>query len=297
MDYNLQELITEEPPYTKHKVSPKDLIFLRKLRLNELKVEVYCPSCDGERIFTSEEETSKKVKETFITEGTQQNDYSPTKEERFENFVDVHQSFVRQFYCPMEHLMSILFQIIFDNYKTFLIKCGQYPSLSDLNKQKEEKYSKIIKDLLGEEKVEEYYKVHILKSQEYSIGALVYLRRIFESLLLSIFMENKEHIEGFDDKQDFINLLKSRGMNETISALENFLPKLVIETKGTYYSLLSKGIHELDKNECNKILPVLKNMTELILEKVHKEKMLEEKENETKEALNKIHSKTQNKNS
>ena len=78
-------------------------------------------------------------------------------------------------------------------------------------------------------------------------------------------------------------------MDEKIDLLKEYIPDFLGENS-YIYSILSKGIHELDEEECLEIFDILKTGIEIILEekieKINKEKRKKFIEKE----LNKVNS-------
>lgn len=162
------------------------------------------------------------------------------------------------------------------------IKVGQYPSLADIQfAEIGKKYDKY----LEREDVREYKKAIGLAAHGVGAGSFVYLRRIFEKLILQTFQDNKEKISIED--ADFIY----QKMEDKIKLIKEYLPEELIEMGGLY-GVLSKGVHELSEDVCLEYFPILKLAIELILEsKINSEKEKERKE-EVKKALNLIVSKS-----
>jgi hypothetical protein len=107
------------------------------------------------------------------------------------------------------------------------------------------------------------------------IGAFVYLRRIIERLIENAHIQAKGY-SGWDEEV-YSNV---GGTKERITLLKEYLPETLVNNK-IVYSILSKGIHELNENECKRIFPVMKTSIELILdeelarvEKVRKTKFI-----------------------
>lgn len=76
-------------------------------------------------------------------------------------------------------------------------------------------------------------------------------------------------LEREDITQD--NLYQS-DFKKKIDLAKNHLPEFLVENK-KIYSILSKGIHQLEEKECNDLFPILKTSIEIILdEKIEKQK-------------------------
>ena len=75
------------------------------------------------------------------------------------------------------------------------------------------------------------------------MGSFVYLWRVFERLITRRFEEFKVE-EGWNDAK-FVG----KRMSEKIELLEHYLPDFLVRNKKVY-SILSRGIHELQEEEC-----------------------------------------------
>lgn len=134
-------------------------------------------------------------------------------------------------------------------------KIGQFPTIADLEIGKYKKFSK----LLSKENLRELNKAIGLSANGVGIGAFVYLRRIFENLIENYHQEARKKDNW--NEEDYTN---SR-ISERIKLLKNFLPEAVVKYKKVY-SIISKGIHELEEQECLTYFPIVKDAIIAILE-------------------------------
>lgn len=173
--------------------------------------------------------------------------------------------FSHVFKCSRDTDHQLMFLFRADG--NILTKIGQFPSLADLETVDIQKYRKA----LGQEKYKELARAVGLVSHGVGIGAYVYLRRIFETLIEKYKDESVQ--EGTITEE---NYQKSR-MDEKINLLKNKLPPFLVENR-SLYSILSKGVHSLSENECLEHFPVIKLGIELILddelEKIEKEEKI-----------------------
>jgi len=159
----------------------------------------------------------------------------------------------------------------------YLIKIGQYPSVADFHIYEIKQYDK----LLSNDVLKEFTKAIGLAANGVGIGSFVYLRRIFENLILESFEEAKQ--EGKIEDETFN---RSR-MDEKIELLKNHLPPFLVENK-FIYSILSKGIHELDENTCLEYFEPMKVGIEIILDQKLEKKKQKEKEKEVKKRIEQL---------
>ena len=142
------------------------------------------------------------------------------------------------------------------DYKTYISKVGQYPSVADFHIGQVHKYDKV----LPRDKMREFTKAIGLAANGVGIGSFVYLRRIFEHLVF----EAKDAAMATNPEFDETAFTSAR-MNERIQMLSDYLPDFLVENHNIY-SILSKGVHELSEEECKKYFTVLKESIEIILD-------------------------------
>jgi hypothetical protein len=157
---------------------------------------------------------------------------------------------------------------IFRVWDKTITKIGQYPSIADLEFPRVRKYRKLLADYYTE-----LTTAIGLVSHGVGVGSFVYLRRIFEKLILEAFEEAKASLtiseEDFRDKR----------MEEKILLLKDYLPEFLVENRSVY-KVLSKGIHSLKEEECLQFFQPVLAVIELILdeklEKAEKTKKIED---------------------
>lgn len=155
--------------------------------------------------------------------------------------------------------IHFLIHIEYDDNKEDILsisKVGQFPSIADFHIGQIHKYNKI----LPEDKMREFTKAIGLAANGIGIGSFVYLRRIFEYLVLEALEMAKKQDEKFDFKAFSIGR-----MNEKVQMLSGYLPDFLVENH-SIYSILSKGIHELSEDDCKKYFSILRQSIEMILD-------------------------------
>ena len=125
-------------------------------------------------------------------------------------------------------------------------KVGQYPSLATLTQQGIQKYRKTLDGI----DFQELNRAIGLHAHGVGVGSFVYLRRIFERLI------NKAMDECIADGDKTEDDFKTK-MTEKIDLLKAYVPEFVYEERNTFYSIVSKGIHDLSEDECKKLFPAL----------------------------------------
>jgi len=163
-------------------------------------------------------------------------------------------------------------------------KIGQRPSLATIQfAEIEKKY----KDFLTLEQLQSFKKAVDLAAQGIGNGSFVYLRRIFESLILEAFKSHGETV-GLE-KEKF----KMMWMTDKVEALKSFLPSQLVEMKGLY-KILSKGVHELSEDQCLLYFPALKLSIDLILEQKIEQGLKEKRDKEVKAKIAEINESLKN---
>ena len=254
LDGKHNEFITEEllltPLYKKIKDMPKSI--LASFPIDNKKIELYCNECKKRRIYT------------FATIGM--NYYNIEKKLPFSNNTSIGYSRIisdnEYFYfiakADCGHNLIILFKIIDENT---IMKVGQSPSIYDMN---EEINNKSFLKELGEEYASYYKTACSLNSFNSNIGAMTYLRRIFEKLLLDCFEQNQDELEI--TKNDF----KRLKMEDKLDKLKEFLPSIIFDNGyNQVYSKVSNGIHNLSEDECSQLfIPLRMAIEEILIEKL-----------------------------
>jgi hypothetical protein len=116
-----------------------------------------------------------------------------------------------------------------------------------------------------------------LASHGIGVGAFVYLRRIFEKLIA-------DHYKHFASVNGPIENFDNLRMLEKVEALSPVLPSAALEFKQVY-SILSKGVHELDEDTCKSYFGLVKAIIVAILEEDLQNKAKAEAAANTRKAM------------
>lgn len=245
---------------------------------NHLKIiDSYCPICKKDTTFSSEVSNVQELSDLIMHAGMHSGFAgSNTKITLFQK-LEKKCVFIRKFNCPRKpndstHSQIFLFRVI----GTTLIKVGQHPTLADLTKEDIKKYRKLNNEIYSE-----LNKAIGLSAHGIGIGSFVYLRRIIEKHIVSPKI-NELLVEGKISKEE----LSKSDFKDKINLAKDKLSPFLVENK-KIYSILSKGIHELQEEECKEYFPILRMSIEIILD--------EEIEKNEKEKKNKLLSKQLNK--
>ncbi len=232
---------------------------------NDYRLELFCPICKKRRIFCFQNSSFVKI---FWSQ------YGEQHCEKVKDFLFKTDYFSVRAQADCKHNLLVILKKI-DN--STIMKVGQYPSIYDLN---EEINNKSFINMLGEEYSGYYKNACSLYSFNTCIGAMVYLKRIFEKVLLETYEEHKDNISyTFDD-------FKKLRMEDKIKELKKYLPDILFEQGfNSIYTKISDGVHNLSESECQLIFPILKNaIEEILIDRLE----LKEKQKRRKELSNKI---------
>lgn len=136
-------------------------------------------------------------------------------------------------------------------------KIGQLPSLAAIKQSEHGRYVRALQEI---DRME-FNRALGLAAYDVGIGAFVYLRRIFERLIWRHYDLARQRGAEIGDRDEF----RRRPMDCKIELLKEDLPAVVVENKDVY-GILSKGLHELEDEECSLHFPVVKDAILLILE-------------------------------
>ncbi len=143
-----------------------------------------------------------------------------------------------------------------------LIKIGQYPSKATLDfNSLDEVFSKELDSLYRDE----LGRAVGLRAHGVGVGSFVYLRRIFENLVDEAHQVAKKN-NDWDEKA-----YQESRMPEKINLLSHQLPNRLVKNSNLY-GILSKGIHELDEEECLAHFDLVLEAIKMILKERHEKK-------------------------
>ena len=192
-------------------------------------LDFYCPDCGQHSVFAAR-------KKDFRSNS------------HYINYI-----FSLEFFCSRQRGHQALF--IFRAHRGILQKIGQIPSLADFAMPDLRKYRQV----LGNERFKELTRAIGLATHGVGVGAFVYLRRIFESLV-----EEAHSAASAESPWDEDAYIRAR-MDDRIGLLREHLPDFLVQNRGLY-SILSVGVHTLTEAECLASFPAVKLAIELILD-------------------------------
>jgi len=274
----------------------KDNIFeLADLVGGLVKIDVYCPKCGESRVFSCEEipfywydDTKQEVVEQSLEKEivSWQNVQNMKKthnggllEESWTwtntSIEDDARLMVFKFVCAMDNTHHLDYIVLTNANK--MKKIGQYPSVADLSFPELKEYRKI----MTREDEKELKRAIGLYANGIGVGSFVYLRRIFERIIVKASQKAIE--EGKIKEVEF----GKAHVDEKIKMLEQYLPK-TLANNPVSYGIISKGIHELSEEECLDFFPVMQSFIMMILRQWEKMRRDEEEEKKLTDSLSKI---------
>lgn len=234
-----QQFCVETPLYKTFAVTEKNFDSYRYFASYEGAIESYCGECGRDTIFNIARSSYGTCVRDFDN-WTMSNNYH-----------DMYAHCSRN----REHVARYSFK--FDEVDG-VTKIGQYPSMADADGVKLKKYRAV----LDKELHSGFSKAVGLVSHGVGAGALVYLRRIFESLI------EDAHTEAEKDPV-WLELHEAEYANgrvaDRVRCLKNYLPSYLVDHH-TMYGVLSSGVHNMSEQECLELFPTLKIGIELILD-------------------------------
>jgi len=247
----------------------QDLILLLD---GKVRISAYCKECKEERVFSMSpyihfvdepnecyslklSEEVLRVQKGYVLENTPSPGSLAGKENtswKWKNWQieDVSRILVFKFACSMDeehHLDYIV--LTTDNS---MMKIGQYPSVADMTFPELDTY----KHVISKQDRKELGTAIGLFASGVGAGSYVYLRRILERLVYQAKATAGDTVNDAEFEQARVA--------ERIKMLEGYLPEILIKNT-TIYGILSKGIHELSEEECQKYFPVVKECIYQIL--------------------------------
>lgn len=266
----VNEFYVSSSLYTEYNLNAdeKDEVF--NILFNTKPIDCFCIDCSALSVFAPEENRPQII-----------NDYRISVIISSSNKWDVNiltdfLIFQKGYTCSRDSSHKLIFMLQLKGGK--LSKIGQTPALADIAEQDIRKYKKI----LSSGNYHEFSKAIGLFAHGVGVGSFVYLRRIIENYVIKAAHDSAKLRYGWDD----IQYQKSR-VKEKIELLKTDLPDFLVENP-VLYSIISKGIHELDENECREYFPVLKNCLEFVLTELKAKKETDQKRKDMQASLNKI---------
>lgn len=274
----------------------KDNIFeLADLVGGHVKIDIYCPKCGESRVFSCEliphywyDDRKQEIKgcsleEEIVSFQLIQNtgglNFTDAPKEPWtwtdDSLEDDTRLMVFKFFCAMDNTHHLDYVVL--TYGNMIKKIGQYPSVADLSFPELKEYRKV----MTKEDEKELKRAIGLFASGIGVGSFVYLRRIFERIIVTASQkaieEEKIKKEEFDKAH----------IDEKIKMLAEYLPKSLVNNH-VFYGIISKGIHELSEDDCLEFFPVMQSFIMMILRQWEKIRKDEEEEKKLAASLSNI---------
>lgn len=151
--------------------------------------------------------------------------------------------------------------------ETGIFKIGEYPSSADRYFSEFTKYQKDLENYTGELRTAVQLYTH-----GFGVGSFTYLRRVFEKVI------NDVAIRKYSDNLKWsFEKWRNGKIESRIKQLKNDLPEF-LSSNPKLYSVLSKGIHQLDEDECLEYFEIMKaGIEEILDDKIRKDQSLKRK--------------------
>ncbi len=136
-------------------------------------------------------------------------------------------------------------------------KIGEFPSKASVFSSDIQEYKKLLgKEQMSLQLAQELY------SQDVGAGSFVYLRRIFENVILELVATRKyKHVENWT----FQGWKKSKDkMKDKLNDLADVLPEFINHHE--LFNVLSVGVHSLDEETCLQFFPAVNRAITRILD-------------------------------
>jgi hypothetical protein len=224
---------------------------------NKLKIiDSYCTKCQKTTTFNSGESDEQELRDMLPLAGMPGGHLKSGNKITLVDRLEDKDLFIRKFNCPRmpkdpSHSQIFIFRVVDQT----LIKIGQHPTLADLTTESIKKYRK-----LGDDIYSELNRAIGLATHGIGIGAFVYLRRIIEKHIVSPLIKELLIEEKISEEQ-----LSKADFKEKINLAKDKLPLFLVDNR-KIYSILSKGIHALEEEECKEYFPILRTSIEIILD-------------------------------
>lgn len=247
-NYPVEDWLLKLPLYSPVELGDGIYSAIEAIELFGKTMDAYCPQCQRDATFTGaisdHAQNTKQAQQRKIAIMR----FGGHKEK---DAWDVP-SFTKAIVCSRNgHILHFYFVVT----ENSIIKIGQYPSLADMATGDTSQFIRA----LGKERLRELNKAIGLAAHGIGIGACVYLRRVFESLIEDA---HQKAISGQEWVED--GYQKAR-MKEKVAMLKSGLPTFIVEHP-QLYGILSLGVHELTEEECLKNFEALKSAILVIAE-------------------------------
>ena len=271
--------------YNEIEITKDNIYELADLIRGYVKINIYCPKCGERRVFCCKPiryicyDTDGQLVERFLEEEIVSWQHSQSSEDTWtwtnRSIEDDTRLMVFKFICAMDDAHHLDYIVLTDGNK--MTKIGQYPSVADLSFPELKEYRKV----MTKEDEKELKKAIGLFASGIGVGSFVYLRRIFERIIVTTSQK------AIEEKRIKEEEYKRAHVDEKIKMLADYLPELLVKN-AAFYGIVSKGIHELSEDDCMNYFPVMKSFIMMILRHREEKRRNEEEKRKLTAALSNI---------
>lgn len=232
----IRDLLTIQGVYGKVKdITIEEYYSVFENRKGIGSLDLFCPCCKANKTFVFRKAESSNLLGSGLCT---MNSFSTW----------ANKIYVLTYECPT--CGNLLYYSFYYTNNT-IIKLAQYPSLFDVSRDELKKYRN--NGLIDAESFDQIYKAEICASESYFVAAYTYMRRVYESMLISVFRQNENEI-GITEEE-----YRKKRSDEKMEIIKPYLA-IDEEVYKPLYALLSAGIHSLTEEECCEDYTLLKSI-------------------------------------
>lgn len=242
------KLLRDDPLYTSLVVESKDaFMVLHQIEYGKIVFDTYCPGCTQSTTWRN-----RAAPSSMTASGIPDWLTRPTHV-TLENYLSYLVLNCARNPSHTAHFCLQTSDPQYDPTNLNRIRCitfqkfGQLPALADIAASELDEY----KGLVEEGDLRELKRATGLAAHGIGIGSFVYLRRIFERMVLEA-GERAHEANGLD-----IAAFSTMRMEDKLQAIKGFVPDWMVENR-KLYSILSLGLHELTEAACQTAFPAVK---------------------------------------
>lgn len=244
----IENILQNEPPYKKIEIDVK--WYKQFINISKIAISSFCDKCYAESVFTADicddirflmGKDVIRLHGGSVTPNARELASSQSIENRMKGKSYLLGIEMKCAKCGEKHYFSLVFN------EDYIVKIGQYPSYSSVEAKNAIKYKNLISKYYPE-----FTRSINAFSQGMGVASFVYLRRILEHLVEKRFTGDQSL--KFSDK---LHLVEKQ---------EKIIPDELEPIKNQIYSILSKGIHEYEEDECLELYLAVKFIIECILD-------------------------------
>jgi hypothetical protein len=235
------EMLLSVPLYRRFRADSTQVLELRDYKT---PIDAFCTHCKEQSVFQREDRTPSEAMAGLMYPGGGYDFDAKT----------VPLVFSMTFFCSRDKNHKMVF--IFRKLREEFSKIGEYPSRVDRDTPILSRYEKELSD-----QYQNYKSAIYLFNHGIGIGSYAYLRRVLENIIDQVATQTY----GGTKDWSLDEWKRDKRFSDMIFDLKDNLPDFLLENP-KIYGVLSKGLHELDEEECIAYFPIVREAIEEILE-------------------------------